>query len=113
MFPVKRKAPITMLNDNVVPFTPKPKFRLTVEQQEYLEDMYHDIGLTFDNIQEQFGQSEFAHGMIVILLDSEGQVYVDACGTDKMVNKMKKLSTWMEAFNDLHNEGDSADEVLS
>lgn len=101
-----------MLNDNVVPFKPRArKVQLTQEQLDYLEDMYTDIELTLDNMHEQFSQSEFAHGMIVILLDSEGQVYVDAMGTPKITQKIKQLSTWMEAFNDLHNDGPGTQEV--
>lgn len=104
-----------MLNDNVIPFAPAKQrsIQLTKEQREYLEDMYDDLELTFNGITEAFSQSEFAHGMIVILLDSEGQVYTDAIGTPAIVDKMKQLSTWMEAFNDVHNESDEAEEVSS
>ena len=104
-----------MLNDNVIPFTPSKQreVKLTQAQRDYLEDMYTDLELTFGGLSEAFSQSEFAHGMIVILLDSEGQVYVDACGTDKLKPKMKQMSTWMEAFNDLHYESDETEEVSS
>lgn len=103
-----------MLNDNVVPFNPKTRHKpvqLTAEQLHYLEDMCTDLQLTFDNLQAEFQQSEFAHGMIVILLDSEGQVYTDAICSDKLQHKITQLSTWMEAFNDIHYESNSAEEV--
>jgi len=102
----------SMLNDNVVPFKSQPrKVTLTQEQLDYLEDMCLDLDLTFDNIEEQFSQSEFAHGMIVILFDSEGQVYVDAMATPKIAKQIQRMSKWMEAFNDLHDGGPGTQEI--
>jgi hypothetical protein len=49
--------------------------------------------------------------MIVILFDSEGQIYTEIVGSPQLLPKMHKLSTWMEAFNDIHYEGPDAEEI--
>lgn len=96
---------MSLLNDNVVPF-PSPKSpkvpNLTSDELAAYEDMVDDLELTFNCMENELLNSKYAHAAIIILLDSEGQVYSHAATVaPTLTNRITSLSTFMEAFNDI------------